>query len=294
MTTTDQYRVVFDASRKAFQWWFPALGLIFVCIGGVMIWWGRRNQWSLWRMSNGYFMAGFACLWSALTLGMLLPEYLSLQSGVRQGQFSVVEGAVTDFRPMPHEGHKSECFSVREQTFCYSDYEVTAGFNNSTSHGGPIREGLPVRVSYIGGTIVRLEVRADALPSAQQRAAVTEDAKTDWQHRTQDDPQLDRMTLGFGIAAFFMTAWWNLQPKRFMKFWIKPPYKPFTVVLFKLFFAANVIGAAWYMFDLLRRRHRELSEYRDVAVIAAVCIAVIFVMVTTAEWVNRRRLNTGA
>jgi hypothetical protein len=54
--------------------------------------------------------------------------------------------------------------------FCYSDYEVTAGFNNSASHGGPIREGLPVRVSYIGNTIVRLEVSNDSLPSDEHKA----------------------------------------------------------------------------------------------------------------------------
>src|SRR5689334_7724640 len=275
MNTSDQYVVVFDVSQKAFQWWFPAFGLIFVFIGGVMIWWGRRKHWTFWRMFTGYFMVGFACLWSALALATMLPEYLASQSAVKQGKFSVVEGAVIDFRPMPYEGHKSECFSVREQTFCYSDYVVTAGFNNSTSHGGPIREGLPVRVSYVGDTIVRLEVKAEALPSAGRRAAVAENAKADWQHRTQQDPQLDRMTLGFAIAALFMTAWWNLQPRRFMKFWLKPPYKPFTVILFRLFFAVNVIGAVWYIFDLAHKRHRELSEYGDVALIAAVCIAVI-------------------
>ena len=98
----------------------------------------------------------------------MLAEYLNLRSVISQGQFSVVEGAVTNFRPMPYTGHTLECFSVREQTFCYSDYVVTAGFNNTTSHGGPIREGLPVRVSYIGGTIVRLEVKADALPSGMR------------------------------------------------------------------------------------------------------------------------------
>lgn len=292
MTTPDQYRVVFDVSQKSFQWWFPAFGLIFVVIGGAIVWWGRRNQWPLSRRFVGYFMVGFACLWSGGALAAMLPDYLSLRSAVKHSQFSVVEGTVTNFHPMPYEGHQDECFSVLSQTFCYSDYAITAGFNNSSSHGGPIRQGLPVRVSYIRGAIVRLEVKADALPSAEQRAAVAESAKAEWQQRTGHDPNLDRMTLGFAIAALFMTAWWNVQPRRFMRFWLKPPYKSLTVTAFRLFFAANVIGAAWYIVDLVRHRHRELSEYRDVAMIASAWIAVIFVMVTVVEWMNRKRLKT--
>ena len=103
-------------------------------------------------------MIGFACLWSGLTFSTTFGQYTSLRSAYRRSQFSTVEGRVTNFRPMPYQGHQDECFSVQSQTFCYSDYVVTAGFNNSASHGGPVREGLPVRVSYIGNTIVRLEV----------------------------------------------------------------------------------------------------------------------------------------
>jgi hypothetical protein len=167
--TSGQYRVVFDLSQKGFQWWFPAFGLIFVVVGGVIIWLGKRNDWSRSRRFVGYFMVGFACLWSGLTFSTTFGEYLHLRSAFRRSQFSVVEGRVTSFRPMPYEGHKDECFSVQSQTFCYSDYSVTAGFNNSASHGGPIREGLPVRVSYVGSAIVRLEVRSDAPPGDAQK-----------------------------------------------------------------------------------------------------------------------------
>jgi len=75
-----------------------------------------------------------------------------------KGRVFCGRGSSQNFRPMPYEGHQDECFSVQAQTFCYSDYVVTVGFNNSASHGGPIREGLRVRVSYIGNTIIRLEV----------------------------------------------------------------------------------------------------------------------------------------
>ena len=63
-----------------------------------------------------------------------------------------------DFVPMPYTGHASERFAVGGKTFSYSDYILTGCFNNAASHGGPIKAGLTVRVSYVGNCIVRLEV----------------------------------------------------------------------------------------------------------------------------------------
>ena len=59
---------------------------------------------------------------------------------------------------MPHQGHSLESFEVNGHRFAYSDYIVTAGFNNTQSHGGPIREGLQVRIVAVDGRIARLEV----------------------------------------------------------------------------------------------------------------------------------------
>jgi hypothetical protein len=46
--------------------------------------------------------------------------------------------------------------------------KVVCGFNNTSSHGGPIREGLPVRVSYVGNTILKLEIRSGYAPSKSE------------------------------------------------------------------------------------------------------------------------------
>lgn len=167
MTAHDQYRVVFDLYQKGFEWWFPAYGLIFIAIGGVFLWLRQILNWPLPRPHRFavYFGIGFAFL-SGVAFLSTFREYVTLHLVYTRSQFSVVEGRVTNFRPMPYEGHQDECFSVQSRTFCYSDFQVTAGFNNSASHGGPIREGLPVRVSYIDSTIVRLDVRREALPSS--------------------------------------------------------------------------------------------------------------------------------
>ena len=166
MIAHDQYRVAFDLYQKGYEWSFPAFGLIFVAIGAVLVWLGRAMNWQRSGRFIGYFMIGFACLWSGLTFSTTFREYTALRSAYRRSQFSVVEGRVTNFRPMLYQGHQLECFSVQTQTFCYSDYVVTAGFNNSASHGGPIREGLPVRVSYVGSSIVHLEVASNPPPTS--------------------------------------------------------------------------------------------------------------------------------
>jgi hypothetical protein len=53
---------------------------------------------------------------------------------------------------------KDECISVADSSFCYSDSNVTVGFHRTRALGGPMRNGLQVRISPIGDTIVRVEV----------------------------------------------------------------------------------------------------------------------------------------
>jgi hypothetical protein len=112
------------------------------------------------------------------------------------------------------------------------------------------------------------------------------------QYRVVFDPMLDRTTLGFAVAAVFLTAWWNLQPTRFMRFWLKPPYKPLTVTLFRVFFAANLIGAVSYFTEEMKRYQRPIYQYRAAAEVAVAWIAVIWVMVTAMLWLARRRDQT--
>jgi hypothetical protein len=78
------------------------------------------------------------------------------------GHFSTITGKVTNLR----SGFKSECFNVEQIQFCYSDYVLTGGFNQTGTYGGPIREGLRVRISYMAtspngchNVILRLEAQ---------------------------------------------------------------------------------------------------------------------------------------
>jgi hypothetical protein len=149
------YRTVFEITQKGFDWWFPAAGLGGIAFGAIFIKIGKARKWF------GYYMVGFSILWTLLVAGSMSLDYYKAHMAYRTGQFSVVEGPVEDFHPMPYTGHQDECFSVQRKTFCYSDYDVTAGFNNSMSHGGPIRAGLPVRIAYYKQEILRIDVRQE-------------------------------------------------------------------------------------------------------------------------------------
>jgi len=163
------YVTVFDITQKPFQWWFSACGLIPIVIGTVLVLSGKKWPSQMRAKSTGYFALIFAPFWVLVTFVYTFADYRKCIEAYRTGSYAVAEGYVEDFHPMPYEGHQEECFSIQSETFCYSDYIVQAGFNQSASHGGPIRQGLPIRVAYYGNRILRLEVRADSYPSSSER-----------------------------------------------------------------------------------------------------------------------------
>lgn len=158
------YKVVFDVTDAGYKsWTFPAFGLIFVAVGAVLV--AFRNKlpgsWHKHHRASklfAFFFLGFAVFWTLITSLLTYSDYSSLKTSKETNRASVVEGSVTDFKPMPFAGHAMEKFCVQQICFEYSDYVITAGFNNTSSHGGPIKEGLPVRATYVGNSIVKLEV----------------------------------------------------------------------------------------------------------------------------------------
>lgn len=93
---------------------------------------------------------------------LLLIERYQISSALHAGTGLTVEGLVEHFHPMPWSGHDTERFDVQGVPFAYSDYVINNGFNHTSSHGGPIREGLPVRITYLPARphnlIIKLEV----------------------------------------------------------------------------------------------------------------------------------------
>ena len=152
------YQTLFDISQKGYQWWHPAFGLIFVSIGLII--WKFSDKFSHKKYTRyfGIVYTAFSGLWTLVVGIGTYSDYSSLQQIYREGRSRLVEGKVENFHPMPYTGHDLESFTVNGVKFNYSDYVITPAFNNTSSHSGPIREGLQVRIHYWNNAILKLEV----------------------------------------------------------------------------------------------------------------------------------------
>jgi len=159
---------VFNAADGGYRdWWFPAFGLIFVAVGILMPKLIDAGVLPCKPGMRAWFpklFLGFALFWTAIAFLGTFSGFLKGREALLSGQAEYVEGVVQDFVPMPYQGHATESFTVKGIRFAYSDYIVTSGFNNTASHGGPIRQGLYVRIWYSGNDILKLQIPKSESP----------------------------------------------------------------------------------------------------------------------------------
>ncbi|XXT18568.1 hypothetical protein WME94_50905 [Sorangium sp. So ce429] len=163
------YQVVFDVSRNLPDLQLPISGLVLVAIS--FLYWKSRNDHALWRVFGrsppstlfAGVILGFSLLWTAVACIDAVSDYFQLKGALRSNRAEVVEGPVERFHPMPDTGHDKERFSVQGVPFAYSDASNTGAFNRSRASGGPIEEGLQVRIHYLHldneNLILRVETR---------------------------------------------------------------------------------------------------------------------------------------
>src|SRR5256885_15442099 len=162
------YQVVYDVTQQPWPWPGPAIGLAFVAFAILMWrirdrlpWRGPFRTSPAARKAWAAMCLAVSILWTAVAIPGTLGPYLKAQRALRDGRASVVEGRVQNFHPMPYSGHDTERFTVGDVHFAYTDYAIGTGFMHTSSHGGPIREGLRVRIHFIGSRepmIVKLEI----------------------------------------------------------------------------------------------------------------------------------------
>jgi hypothetical protein len=172
------YQISTDPSLSPFATPIKAGPLVLAIIGFafaffVYVYWKKKTHQSRERFSwfvliSCCIFACFLCICACLLIFFHNLDRRSQDANTKalqalsKGDYQTVEGRISNFDPMPYEGHKNECFSVQDKRFCHSDYFIAPGFRNTTSHGGPIRPGLKVQIAYISAarhnTILRLKI----------------------------------------------------------------------------------------------------------------------------------------
>jgi hypothetical protein len=160
----EAYRVLFDAVEQGPPVWFAAFGLI-PMVPAVIIALRARSGLPVRFLSPAsdpkgtnkslvFLFVGLLALaslgWTTVVLLWVLGSYRTAEHALEDGTARVVEGRVEAFHPMPAEGHDTEHFTVSGVYFAYSDFVVTSGFNQTSSHGGPVHAGMQVRIHYVG------------------------------------------------------------------------------------------------------------------------------------------------
>ncbi len=125
-----------------------------------------KRQQGMW---GGLFAASFAGLLSLFAIPALVAEYTQTREVYMQKRYTLLQGVVRNFNPMPAGGHKTEDFTVQGVPFSIANINSTTyGYNQAASEGGVLRAGLPVRIAYFSrrgqNIILKLDTLATTSP----------------------------------------------------------------------------------------------------------------------------------
>ncbi len=162
------YQLVFDSATANYEGWvFLPFGLLFVVIGCVLVF-DRDFLADItpiwWRAVISWFFLLVSVVCTVLVTWGTVSDYFELRIASRNNTCTLVSGVVSEFSRRPSgRGATTESFSVDGVPFSFSDRQVSGGFHQTTAQGGPLREGVPVRICYVPGEwddhdIVRLEI----------------------------------------------------------------------------------------------------------------------------------------
>jgi hypothetical protein len=157
------FETVYDLAQSGYtNWRFAANGLVFVVFAVFSMFFSMffpRVAAVIFRitprLARGVFVA--SVIFTVSAFAMTYAKYLEARQALLSGDYTVVEGTVTDFGPVKLlAGPPEERFTVAGQTFMCSDINPEPGFNSRRLH--VITNGIYVRVTHRGNSILRLEI----------------------------------------------------------------------------------------------------------------------------------------
>lgn len=163
---TPRYATIFDTVQAGYfpvrPWILSLIALAVVGVGMLLIRRGgdaRNDPWSDRNLGIMLVTLGpmVLLIFAVVTYGATD----ELTGKLRRGEYTKVEGTIEDFvpgDPCCNRGRRPEQFRVGTHRYHYTPGSLDAGFTQTAGAGGPLRAGLRVRITDVGGHIARLEI----------------------------------------------------------------------------------------------------------------------------------------
>lgn len=92
-----------------------------------------------------------------IVLGSTWSDYRVLRDAEARGTYRVTSGEIERLVPEGSGGHPPESFDVGGVHFTYASNDVTSAYHRTVPEGGPLRNGMSVRIFDVSGRIVRID-----------------------------------------------------------------------------------------------------------------------------------------
>jgi len=154
------YHTVFDIAQVGFQWWISVLIFIFaslfVGVGGAL----RTSGDKSYVLKGTVFQAvgGVGILGALAFFVAMYGEYRNARNAIDSHSYSVAEGVVSKFVPMPPGGHAVESFAINGVHFQHGSGWGSTTFNSEWNKGF-VHDGVEARITYVGTAIIKVEVK---------------------------------------------------------------------------------------------------------------------------------------
>ena len=95
-------------------------------------------------------------------------DYTALRSAYEKGQCEITDGTIEHFVPGRYTKYDSlESFDIGTKQFAYPSPGNTAAYKTTAADGGPMKNGLHVRIHRCEGDIARIDIIEDVKPQNQ-------------------------------------------------------------------------------------------------------------------------------
>jgi len=164
-----EFVTVYDISTAGFQFLAPCLIGVALILISVVLFVARDSPvvrsgykfrpFPQWPTLFPLVFGGIALVFTTLLFAPAISQYVFLRAAESQRQYYEVVGQVEEFHPwVSHE--RPESFRVDGVQFTIFGAEIGPGFKDTDY---PIRNGVCLRLWYVGSAIIRVEKRDGAL-----------------------------------------------------------------------------------------------------------------------------------